>query len=99
MTEFLLTPIGIWMGLLALTGAGFLVGAVLSLANSLWGEGLALYSAAAFGIIVAIGVLPALYLSGMTEVLIAVATIYAILIALFSVFVFVMSGSGSSRDY
>ena len=99
MIDFLLTPIGIWIGLLALSGAGFLVGAVLSLANSLWGEGLALYSAAAFGIIVAIGVLPALYLAGMTEVLVAVATVYAILLALFLVFAFTMSGAGSSRGY
>ena len=99
MIEFLLTPIGIWTALLTLAGAGFLVGVILSLANSVWGEGLAFYSASAVGVIGLLGVLPALYLSGMTELLTVVGAIYAIVLALFLVFAFAMSASGSSRGY
>lgn len=99
MIDFLLTPIGIWVGLLVLAGISFVVGAILSLMNSLWGEGLAMYSASAIGIVGIIGALPALYLSGMMEALMVVATIYVVVLGLFLLFVFVMAGSESSRGY
>ena len=98
MIEFLLTPIGIWVGVMVLTGAVFMVGAILSLMNSLFGEMLAFVSAIVMGVVGVVGLLPALYFTG-TEWFEAMAGVYAIVFLFGLLFVFVMSAAGSSRGY
>lgn len=99
MIDFLLTPIGIWVGLLGIAGATFLVGAVLSIAGSLWGEGLAFYSASAIGVIGIVGILPALWFAGATSLLLTLVAIYAIAIVLVALFAVMMMAAESSRGY
>ena len=99
MIEFIQTPIGIWTGLMALAAIGFLIGAGMSLANSLFGEALAMYSAAAAGLIALFGILPALYLSGIEAGLMVIGALMATVFVVFALFVFVMSADGSGSDY
>jgi hypothetical protein len=83
MIDFLVTPIGIWVALTAVATLALVVGAALSLLNSLTGEAVAQFAAIALGLLFVVALPSALFLSGMSEVRTIVAGLYAIPVALF----------------